>query len=472
MGNIHDLGALEQAKAVRLREISPVQIVDHYLERIAEHNETVGAFITVTEEHARKSARSAEKAVLDGLPLGPLHGVPTAIKDLNNTNGVTTTFGSATKRHFVPDFDDHVVIALRRSGVISLGKTNVPEFGAPVYTENAIAPSARTPWDLSLSAGGSSGGAATAVASGLVPFAQGSDGGGSIRIPAGVCGVFSIKPSRGRVSNGPASNDVTGFATNGAISRTVADAAALLDAMAVPFAGELYHAPPLPDGETFEQHATRAPGRLRVGRYITPLVPGARADPVCVAAWEDLSDLLAGLGHDVVEVQRPMSEDVWGWFRTVLDVGSAGRRDIDEWDRLTPLTRWLRGRGDGISGEEFYSAMKGIRMASRRAINDSFPYDVLLSPTVGMPPQPIGWFTEGLPPESTFARMERFSCFSAIYNITGQPAVNVPLCWSREGLPIGMTLAGRPFEEATLISLAAQLEAARPWTGRVPEVWK
>ncbi|MDQ3465859.1 MAG: amidase, partial [Actinomycetota bacterium] len=317
MTALHDLSALDQAAAVRRREVSPVDLVEHYLARIAEHDASVGAFITVAADSAREQARVAERAVADGAPLPPLHGVPTAIKDLNNTAGLRTTFGSALMTDYVPDVDDYVVVQLRAAGTINLGKTNTPEFGFPCYTQPAIAPPARTPWDLSRLAAGSSGGAGAAVAAGLVPFAQGSDGGGSIRSPSSVCGLFGIKTARGRVSGGPYAGNVTGLGVIGPMARTVRDAAAMLDAMAGPMPGDPYWAAPLPAGESFLGHAERDPGRLRIGRYVDPVIPGAVVDPAVQAAWEDTSRLLDSLGHDVEDIAPPLTAELIPHFEIV-----------------------------------------------------------------------------------------------------------------------------------------------------------
>ena len=268
MTQLHDLTALEQAAAVRAKEVSPTELVEHSLDRIAALDAGLGAFLTVTPERARAAAGRAEALVREGGDLPPLLGVPTAIKDLNNTAGVRTTFGSTVMADFVPTVDDAVVTKLAAAGTISVGKTNTPEFGFPCYTDNALAGPARCPWDPTRLAGGSSGGAAVAVAAGMVPFAQGSDGGGSIRIPASINGIYGIKPTRGRVSSAPFGSEITGLGTNGPLARTVRDAAAMLDAMAGPVLGDPAWAPPLPPGETFLGAADRAPGRLRIGRYL------------------------------------------------------------------------------------------------------------------------------------------------------------------------------------------------------------
>ena len=260
MTKIHDLTVLELAAAIRSRELSPVEITAHYLGRIEALNSDVGAFYTVTADAAREQAAEAEKAVArasDPAALPPLTGVPIPIKDLNMVAGVRQTLGSLVYEDNVPDESDHVSAALRAAGAVMPGKTATPEFGLPCYTETKIGPPARTPWDLSRSAGGSSGGAGAAVAAGLAPAAQGSDGGGSIRIPSSVCGLFGIKPTRGRISSAPLVPDLFGLGIDGPLARTVADAALLLDVMTGNQDGDMYTLPPLPAGETFLGHASR-----------------------------------------------------------------------------------------------------------------------------------------------------------------------------------------------------------------------
>jgi amidase len=469
---LHDLSALEQAEAVRRREVSPVDLVEHYLERIARHNDELGAFVTVAADAARERAGEAERAVLAGDELPPLHGVPTAIKDLNLTAGIRTTFGSRLFADFVPPIDDYVVDKLRQAGTISLGKTNTPEFGLSCYSENDVAPPARLPWDTALSPGGSSGGAAAAVAAGLASLAQGSDGGGSIRTPSSLCGLVGIKVSRGRVSNGPVGGDITGLAWNGPIARTVADAAALLDAMAGPMPGDPHWAPPLRPGETFLGHASRPISSLRIGRFAVPPVPDAVVDPECRAAWEDASTLLADAGHDVEDIEPPLPPDLIPMFEVLWTVATHGIPiDPDRQSELTPLTRWLRERGGAVSGAGYVQALGALQAASRRAIIATAGYDAVLCPTVAMRARPIGWFTETGDPAEDFERQKRFTPFTAIYNITGQPSISVPLHTSSDGLPVGVMLSGRPAQETTLISLAAQLEAMQPWRDRHPATW-
>jgi amidase len=474
MTQIHELTMIELAAAIRDGQLSPVAVADHYLRRTQELNDQVGAFFTVTAELATEQAQAAEKAVArahDPAALPPLTGVPIPVKDLNMVAGVRQTLGSAAFASNVPDTDDNVVTKLRQAGAVITGKTSCPEFGLPCYTETAIGPPARTPWDLSRSAGGSSGGAAAAVAAGLAPAAQGSDGGGSIRIPSSVCGLFGIKPSRGRISEGPLVPDLAGLGINGPIARTVADAALLLDVMAGNFPGDMYTQPPLPPGESFLGYALREPGRLRIGRTLRNPVEGAEVHPDCVAAYEDASALLTSLGHEVTDVSMPLGPDAVPFFETLwYAYATLAPLAPEQEDLLRPLTRYLRGRGQATGAAELIFAQAYLQAVTRGGLAALSDYDAILTPTLAMPPAPVGWFEEVDPPEN-FERQKRFTPFTAVYNVSGQPAVNVPLSWTAAGLPIGVMLAGRVGEEGTLISLSAQLEAERPWKDRHPPLW-
>jgi amidase len=471
---IHDLSVLDLAAAIRQRELSPLEITGHYLDRIDRLNHEVGAYFTVTADLARDQAARAEKAVAqagDRDTLPPLTGVPIPVKDLNMVAGVRMTLGSAAYQDNVAPEDDHLTASLRGAGAVILGKTATPEFGLPCYTETAIGPPARTPWDLSRSAGGSSGGAAAAVASGLAPAAQGSDGGGSIRIPASVCGLFGVKPSRGRISSAPLVPDLFGLATDGPLARSVADAALLLDVMTGNEAGDMYTQPPLPPGETFLGHAARDPGRLRIGRTLRHPIEGGDVHPDCRAAYEDASALLASLGHEIVELDPPFGADVVPAFETLwYAMATLAPVSPDQEDRLLPLTRYLRDRGKAVSAADLVFAQAYLQFVVRQALKTLNVFDVVLTPTLAAPPALVGFFEEVEPPEN-FERQKLFTPFTAVYNLTGQPAVNVPLHWTDDGLPIGVMLAGRMGNEATLISLSAQVEAARPWRDRHPPLW-
>lgn len=474
MALLHDLTALEAAAAVRSREVSPVELVEYALDRIARLGDRLGAFVTVTADVARKQAKEAEATVLaaeDPATLPPLLGVPTAIKDLNLTKGVPTKLGSASYADFISPIDDYIVEMLRAAGTVSLGKTATPEFGLPCYTETDIGPPTRSPWDPSRMAGGSSGGAAAAVAAGLLPIAQGSDGGGSIRIPASICGLVGLKPSRGRVSRGPLDIESARLAVFGGLTRTVRDAAAFLDAVAIPRPGDPDRPPALPPGETFLRWCDRDPGRMRIGRFIESVIP-SEVDPQVRWAWEQASELLDSLGHEVTDIPPPYPPDAVPYFETVWSV-SANTVPVDpaRESLLRPLTRYLRGRGAAVTGTQYAQAIGMLALYSRQGLAATADFDAVLTPTLAMLPQPVGWFDADGDPAADFERQKRFTPFTAIYNTTGQPAISVPLFESADGQPIGVMLAGRPAAEATLLSLAAQLEVARPWRDRRPGIW-
>ncbi|WP_121252164.1 amidase [Nocardioides ferulae] len=468
MSDLHDLTAVEQGRLVRERQVSPVELVDHYLGRV-ERLDDVGAFVTVTADPARERAEriAAEPAAW---ARGPLWGVPTAVKDLNLTAGVRTTFGSAAFADFVPEISDGVVLAMESAGLVSLGKTNTPEFGSPCYTEPDVAPPAVTPWDRSRTAGGSSGGAAAAVAAGLVPLAQGSDGGGSIRIPASCCGLVGLKPTRGRISGAPMYGDAVGLATAGPIARDVRDAAALLDVLAGRRVGDPYWAPP-PSG-SFLAACEQEPGRLRVARFLTPIITDVEVDPECVRAYEDASRLLESLGHEVVDVPVPLPPEAVPEFETCWAVLTALSSAPPEREHLIrPLTRWLTEQGRAWSGPEFGLAVGAMRRFAAAALEALAPYDAVLTPTLASPPVPVGAMRHDDDPAADFLAQKRFTPWTSAWNVTGMPAISLPLHWTPDGLPVGVMLAARPAEEELLLALSAQVEAAAPWAHRRPPGW-
>lgn len=476
MSELHHLTALEQGTLIAAGALSPVDLTVHYLTRIEKLNDTVGAYVTVTADialgQAERSRDAATAARRAGRKLPPLHGVPIPVKDSVHVAGVRTSHGSAALGDDPSTVDDHLVTRLKNAGTVLLGKTNTPEFELSGHTENRVAPPARTPWDPERSAGGSSGGAAAAVASGLAPAAHGSDSAGSIRGPASVCGLYGIKPSRGRVSTGPTLWDVSGLTTGGPLARTVADAAALLDALAGPMPGDPYAAPGLPPGEDFLGHAGRRTGPLRIGLVTEPTVPGVTVHPDCLAAAQDAAELLTGLGHLVEPARLPADASLGRAFPPVWAV-LAALRPVPPGNeaRLMPFTRHLRAQGAAVTGTEFAAALHAFRAIGRRMAEFHTAYDVLLTPTLAEPPQAVGALRNEEDPAAEAAATVARSPFTALYNVTGQPAVSLPLYWTAAGLPIGVMLAGRYGEDAALISLSAQLEAARPWAGRTPPVW-
>jgi amidase len=465
--DLHELSGLEIDAAYRRGDTTPSHVVKHLLERVARYSDMVGAFVTVTADAALAQAVAADQRWRSGEELPVLYGVPTAIKDLTMTAGVRTTFGSAVLRDFVPAGSDVVVDRLVAGGLISLGKTSTPEFGAPCYTEPAGLPPARTPWDLTRSAGGSSGGAAAAVAAGLVPLAHGSDGGGSIRIPASVCGLVGLKPSRGRITSAPTYADVSGLSTHGPLATTVRDAAALLDVLAGPHPGDPAWAAPLPDGESYLSWCDRDPGRLRVAVFSDPIVGTTAVDAQVQRVLDEAVTTLTALGHDVEPIAAPMGPDVVPAFEVVWSVGATGWPLSDEQEgRLRPLTRWLRQRGRGVSGPDYNAALIAMRQAAARALVRLHPYDAVLTPTLAQLPARVGGLRDDANPAADFQAQKDYTPFTAAWNVTGMPAISLPTGWSDAGHPIGTMLAGRPGEEHLLLTLAAQVESQgpdRPW---------
>jgi amidase len=463
VSELHDLTAVEQGDAVRRGEVSPRELAEHYLAR----TDDVGAFVTPTPELALSRADALLPVPEDA---GPLYGVPTAIKDLNLTAGVRTTFGSAAFADFVPEVSDAVTLAVEAAGMVSLGKTNTPEFGSPCYTEPDVAPPAVTPWDRTRMAGGSSGGAAAAVAAGLVAVAQGSDGGGSIRIPASCCGLVGLKPTRGRISGYPMYGEITGLATAGTLGRTVRDAAALLDVLAGRRVGDPTWAPP-PE-TSFLTACDRVPGGLRVARFVEPVIADVEVDPECRQAWEEASSLLSSLGHEVEDVPVPMPREAVPTFETCWSVLTAlSVVPPDREPLLRPLTRWLMARGRAVGGPEFGLALGEMRRFAADCLTALAPYDVVLTPTLAVPPLPVGALRDDDDPAADFEAQKAFTPWTSAWNVTGMPAVSLPLHQTPAGLPIGVMLAARPAEEGLLLSVASQLEAAAPWLDRHPPGW-
>jgi amidase len=442
------------AEAVRRREVSPVELVDAALRRIEAVDDRLNAFVTVCADEAVAAARGE-------LPDGPFRGVPLPVKDLVETKGIRTTFSSRAFADFVPDFDRAVVRRLRAAGFVVIGKTNTPEFGTTAVTESELNGACRNPWDTSRTPGGSSGGAAACVAAGVVPAAHASDGGGSIRIPASCCGLFGIKPSRGRISPAPY-GDLYGLSTNGPVTWTVRDAAALVDAMAGAEPGDPYAAPP-PE-RPFAEEVGVPPGRLRVA--VTTVPPGGHAvDAACARAAGAAAELLAELGHDVEETAPSWAApDLGDVFRVVWQTVPA-MSGVDDVSQLEPMNRALAERAYETSSVDYLQAVVRAQRLARDVVAFWDDHDVVLTPTLALPPVPVGWVWDAPDP---FARALEFTPFTPIVNVTGQPAVSVPFAHTGDGLPLGVQLIGPPFGDALLFRLAAQLEEARPWVDHRP----
>ncbi|MGH8823843.1 MAG: amidase [Jiangellaceae bacterium] len=471
MTEIHELTALELASAVSRRVVSPTEVLDHTLRRADQLGRRVGAFVTLAPDLARDQARTAERAVLASGDLPPLLGVPCPIKDLTMVAGVPFGAGSAALTGTVAPVDDGVTTLLRAAGTVMIGKTTTPEFGLPCYTEPDVAPPARTPWDLDRSAGGSSGGAAAAVAAGIVPIAHGSDGGGSIRIPASVCGLVGLKPTRGRVSPGPYGVDGAGLAVNGVLTRDVRDTAAALDVLSTGWPGDVYVlAPP---ATTFLAACLRDPGVLRVGVLTTPVIAAeASVDVQCLDAVRDAAGLLAELGHHVEEAPVPFPAQRWESFEAIWSVlAAAAPVPPEKEDLLVPLTRWLRDEGRRVPGVVYAQAISSVQTTTRDTAQVWAGYDVILSPTLARLPARVGELRDDDDPAADFAAQSRYTPWTSVWNLTGRPAISLPLYLADvagASLPVGVMIGGRHGGEETLLALAAQLEAARPWRSARP----
>lgn len=461
--------ALELAELVRSGEVSARELTEAALRRIEALDPQFNAFTWVDPEGALAAADEIRPG--DGRPFA---GVPTAIKELHPQAGVPCTMASQLYGDFRPKRDSYAVRRLRDAGFVFVGRTNAPEFGIlPVTAPRRFGPT-RNPWDPGRTPGGSSGGAGAAVAAGMVPIAHGSDGGGSIRIPAACCGLVGLKPSRGRISRGPEAGD-SFLVTDGMLSRTVADTAAALDVLAGYEPGDATWAPPPP--EPFAVSAAREPGRLRIALALTPPLTDCEVDPVCLQAARDAAELLASLGHDVEEAEPPYPDR--GSFRmftplwatqiatgVVLGGYIAGREPTP--DDVEPLTWALYERARETDAPTYALALGWLQRAARKIVAWFGDWDVVLTPQLAWRPPPIGVIDScGDDPWGEFRRSGEFTPFTSIWNITGQPAISVPLFHGDDGLPLAVQLVGPPLGEGILLSLAAQLERERPWADRL-----
>ncbi|HEX8052266.1 MAG TPA: amidase [Thermoleophilaceae bacterium] len=464
--------ALEQAAAVRAGEVSARELVEASLAAIERLDGDVNAFVTLVPERAL-----AEADAIGPGDARPLAGVPMAIKDLGPvTEGIRTTFGTSLSGDWIPPFDSALVTKLRAAGAVIVGKTNAPELGITPVTEPARFGPTCNPWDLTRTAGGSSGGSAAAVAAGMVSLAHGNDGGGSIRIPASCCGLVGLKPSRGRVSSAPLVDSPSALVAEGVLTRTVRDTAAALDVLA----GYEWGDPvtPAPPRSTFLEAAGHAPARLRVGVTTVPPVD-AEVHADCVAAVTATAALLAELGHDVEESApkweaREHLDAFLAMWATDASLGAEriaplGGAPLDP-SATEPLTQALIENARGRTARDLLEGLTTLRAYTRRVTRWWADHDVLLTPALAQPPVPHGALAAapGEPGLEAFWKGSRFVPFSAAANVTGQPAIALPLHVSASGLPIGVQLMGPPAGEELLLALAAQIEAARPWADRRP----
>lgn len=458
------------ADLVRRREVSPKELLDAAIARVEARNPALNAVVTRMYDAARG-------AVSAGLPSGPFTGVPYLLKDIGALYaGAVTSAGSRVFADAVADHDSEITARLKRAGLVIFGKTNTPEMGIATSTEPRLFGPTRNPWNLGYSAGGSSGGAAAAVAGGMLPMAHASDGGGSIRIPASCCGLFGLKPTRARNPMGPdVGEGWSGASIAHAITRSVRDSAALLDATSGPDVGDPYWAPP-PAGP-FLAEVGRDPGRLRIA-LTTTAWNGKPVDPQCADAAQAAARLCEELGHHVEEARPTFDAEalshasrviVGANVRNVLDLRGAARGRAVTEDEVERVT-WLRVQDAAVFTAADYARSVLVMHRTGRAVARFFTgFDMLLTPTMACTPYPLGVLDMSTTDIEAFHdALLRSIAFTSLFNSTGQPAMSVPLAWSREGLPIGVQFVAPFGDDARLFRLGAQLESAQPWANRRP----
>ncbi len=469
--NLAELDATATARLVKDGWVSPRELVDASLARIEKHNGALGAVVETLADQARRAA--------DGPLSGPFAGVPILIKDIGATvAGALHSSGLKPLRDakFKFPLDSHLVSRLRQAGFIIVGKSGTSELGILPAAEPPAYPPARNPYDTTRSPGGSSGGSASAVAAGLVPVAHGSDGGGSIRIPASCCGLFGLKPSRGRISFAPYIGDVNGGIVNEhVLTRSVRDSAAILDILAGHVPGDPYAAPV--NVSSYEAAIATPPEKLRIGittRHVTPQGTLAESHPDCLAAIEHTRKLLESVGHMVEDVELAELHD-HQWIPRFISIYASGMaleldfagkmlgRPIRE-DEVETLTWAVCELGRLVSAPAYLDAWRWVQMMMRRMAHYWERFDLLLTPTLAEPPVPIGTFASSKDdPLAAIMRAGEFAAFTPPFNATGQPACSVPLHQNAAGLPIGVQFVAAYGREDLLLRLAAQLELTQPF---------
>ncbi|MCW2866280.1 MAG: Amidase [Marmoricola sp.] len=458
--HLADLDVAEIVRRTTAGEVTSLEVVEACLGRIAERDPALNAFSLVLADEARAEAAERDRARASGAATGPLHGVPVAVKEELDVGGCVTTFGG--RGNVTPvAADGEIVRRLRAAGAVIIGKTRMPEFGQWPFTESKAGSYTRNPWDHSRTPGGSSGGTAVAVAAGMVPVGIGGDGGGSIRIPSACCGLFGLKPSRGRTSTAPAEQLWWALGTAGPLARTVLDSALVYDAVRGNVASDRFTAP---DPATSFADAARAePGRLRIGWSTKPVSKGVRPHREHVEAVRATARLLKGLGHEVREVDPHYPDPTPAFVPQFL----AGVRDeadaVEHRDRLEPRTLEVYRLGAWVRPAVVRWALRAGERLATRADKVFDDVDVLLTPTIAPRPRKIGALDRG-GAVAMAARSTPMIAYTALWNVTGHPAASVPAGTGTDGLPLAVQLVGRRLDELTLLSLSAQLEQARPWS--------
>ncbi len=463
----HD--AISLAGLIAKGEVGAEEVLETAIARAEQVNPAISAVVHKQYERARK-------AVAAGLPEGPLKGVPFLMKDLGYVEaGERTTFGSSLFKDFVADHDAAYVSRCKKAGLVIIGRSTSPEFGLNPNTEPRLYGPCRNPWNLEYSAGGSSGGSAAAVSAGILPAAHATDGGGSIRIPAAQCGLFGLKPSRGRVSMAPdAGEGWGGLAAAHVVSRSVRDSALMLDCTTGPEPGDPYTAP-MPQ-RPFLEAVARPPHRLRIALMLKDH-RSAKLHPECLKAVQRGAQLCASLGHTVEEADPHLDMVALRPMNNRIAAANTARACSMRWkalgrepsaDDVEAVTWAVYQHGLQVSGIEYIDAIAAVHAAGRKMAAFLTSYDVILSTTLAGPPPKLGYFDQNGDVETFAERVTEYLSVTPLHNATGTPAMTLPLHWTADGLPVGVHFAGRYGEEATLLALAAELERAQPWFDRVP----
>ncbi len=487
-----DYDATGLAELVKKGEVSPQELLDAAVEVIERENPKLNAIIHPLHERARRLLQSRP------MPAGPFQGVPMVVKDLvSSLKGAPKHCGSRFFQGYVPDHNSELMNRWLRTGVVIVGKTNTPELGQLPTTEPELYGPTRNPWDPTRTTGGSSGGTAAAVSSRMVPFGSGGDGGGSIRIPSAACGLFGLKPSRGRTPYGPDQAAAwDGLAVEHVLTRSVRDSAIMLDATCGWMRGDQAFLPR--PARPFRDELHRDPGRLRIGWSAEPLLP-AEVHPECRQAVQDTATLLSRLGHDVVEAAPSIDGRAFAMDFLILIAGNTWAEIAEaetvlgkkahaaDFETLTWLSRQM---ARAFHAGEYIAAKRRLEQNVRPVHEFFTTFDILLTPTLSSPPLPLGFMKKSgfmgsmeklvsrLPPnrlhrmDSILDQASRdafgFIPWTPVMNVSGQPSMSVPLHWNEEGLPVGSMFTAALADDATLFRLAAQLEQERPWADRRP----
>jgi amidase len=456
--------ALEQAQLIRDHVCSPLELTQLYLSRIEQFDPKLGSFFHVAADLAIADARQKTEQLaqtIDTSQLPPFFGIPTAIKDLKSVAGMPITYGISALKEQIANYDDGIVTKIKQAGFTILGKTATSQLGSFPYTEPPGFAPTRNPWHLDYTPGGSSGGSAAAVAGGLCPIAMGGDAGGSIRGPAFCCGLVGIKPSRGRVSSAPLGDVLSGIATNGMLARTVADAAAFLDIISGYITGDPYwlDSPPVPFLAATQQKLPP----LNIG-FLTTIFPAGNPAQECQDTMMKTVKLLESMGHNIEPQVLDITQLVEP-FKTVWSAGVASS-GIPE-AALSPMNQWVLTLS-GTAGE-YLQAVTKMQLIARQIVSLFDRIDVLIAPTYMHPVIKVGEW-QNLSPKETLDKIANWILPCPPFNATGQPVINIPTGFDRNGLPLGVQLVGKPNAERTIIALAAQIEQAQPWSHLRPQL--